>query len=99
MKWLLALVLVLTCGAAAAQMPPGAQACGKRADLVAQLQRDYHEQQRSFGQVSQSALIEIFVSDNGETWTIMATGSNGMSCVLSAGKNWQSKDAVRGADL
>ena len=40
-------------------------------------------------------MVEIFVSDNG-TWTILATGTDGKSCVLSAGEGWQINVAALG---
>lgn len=33
-------------------------------------------------------LIELFASENGETWTLIITFPNGQSCLITAGHNW-----------
>ena len=36
---------------------------------------------------SPSVILEVFVSEQG-TWTILATDTHGLSCVISAGEGW-----------
>ena len=62
-------------------------ACGERASIVEGLARDFKEQPAAVGVVNQDAVIEVFVSTNG-TWTIIATGVDGKSCLISAGESW-----------
>jgi hypothetical protein len=70
--------------------------CGDRATMVGKLAEEFRENPMAVGMVDQSAVLEIFVSDEG-TWTILATGTDGVSCVLSAGEGWESKSLVIGA--
>ena len=53
--------------------------------------------QRQPKQSRQCDLHTVFVSGNG-TWTIIATGTDGKSCLLSAGKDWQGQGFVKGLD-
>jgi hypothetical protein len=70
--------------------------CGDRTMMVGKLAQEFKENPMAIGMVDQSAVLEIFVSDQG-TWTILATGTDGTSCVLSAGEGWESKSLVIGA--
>lgn len=69
--------------------------CGARTEIVQKLSDQFKEAPQAVGQVDKSAVLEVFVSDAG-TWTIIATGTDGNSCILSAGEGWQSKDFVAG---
>lgn len=70
--------------------------CGDRSTMVEKLAQEFKENPMAVGMVDQSAVLEIFVSDNG-SWTILATSTDGKSCVLSAGEGWESKSLVIGA--
>lgn len=71
--------------------PPSeaADRCAARADMIKALDQRFHENPAALGMVNPNVVLEIFVSDKG-TWTIIATGTDGKSCVLSAGEGWQS---------
>jgi hypothetical protein len=71
--------------------------CGNRNDIVQKLNQEFKENPAAVGVVDRDAVLEIFVSDNG-TWTIIATGTDGNSCVLSAGEAWESTTFVKGKD-
>lgn len=79
---------------ASAQAP---EFCGKRTEIVAKLAADFKEKSMAVGRVDESAVVEVFVSTDG-TWTILATGTDGNSCVVSAGEGWDSKILIRGED-
>ena len=49
----------------------------------------YGEQPVARGLVSTGAVIEILVAPDGETWSIVVTLPNGLSCGLAAGETWQ----------
>ena len=96
----IALAFAATASLAAIAIPAGAQAenlCGARTEIVSKLSAHYKEIPTAVGMVDKNAVLEIFVSDNG-TWTIIATGTDGNSCVLSSGEGWQSTSLVRGKD-
>ena len=72
--------------------------CGKRTEIVSKLGQIFQESPMAVGVVNQDAVIEIFVSSQG-TWTILATGTDGQSCVVSSGENWESTSMVIGQDV
>lgn len=72
--------------------------CGNRDDMVAELKQQYHEDPMAVGQVDDQAVIEILASENG-SWTILATGTDGVSCIVSAGESFESTTLVRGLDV
>jgi hypothetical protein len=71
--------------------------CGPRADIVAKLAQEFKENQQAVGFVNENAVLEVFVSGTG-SWTIIATGTDGKSCLLSAGQDWESAGFVKGLD-
>lgn len=73
------------------------QDCGYRRDIVHALDEKFKEKPQAIGQVNKDAVIEIYVSTAG-TWTIIATGTDGTSCLVSAGDGWQSTSFVAGKD-
>jgi hypothetical protein len=84
----------LRCAAAAAMLPlfsnaafSAAPPCGTRDEIVKKLSEEFKEAPQSVGVVNQDAVVEVFVSENG-TWTIIASGTDGKSCVLSSGEGW-----------
>ncbi len=76
---------------------PGAAMCGKREEIVQSLSQQFKEAPQAVGVVDQNAVLEIFVSPAG-TWTILATGTDGNSCLVSSGEGWDSKTMVAGFD-
>lgn len=75
----------------------GMNMCSDRAHIVSELEQQFNENVTAVGMVDQNAVVEIFVSDTG-SWTILATGTDGKSCIISAGEGWESTQMVRGAD-
>ena len=73
--------------------------CGPRGDVVAGLKQKYAEEPVSMGLASNGTVIEVFASEAG-TWTILMTHPNGLSCLLTAGENWENLSAkVAGAGI
>lgn len=71
--------------------------CGERHEMVADLDRQFDERPMAVGQVDGSAVVEILVSGTG-SWTILATGTDGTSCIVSAGEDFEAILPVRGID-
>ena len=63
--------------------------CGARQLMVDTLAKKFQENPIALGVVSTGAVLEVFVSKEG-TWTILATSTDGNSCVLSVGIGWDS---------
>jgi len=77
-------VLLTSAGQAAAQMPR----CAQREAMVSILNGNFQESQQAFGFLGPAMLLELFVSDSG-SFTIVVTGTDGVSCVLVAGTGWE----------
>lgn len=73
------------------------QTCGSRAEIVGKLSQEFRESQQAVGLVSDQAVMELYVSGQG-TWTIIASGTDGTACVVSAGQDWEGANVVRGLD-
>lgn len=76
----------------------GMAMCGERDEVVAELAQVFNEAPMAIGQVDGSAVVEIFASDSG-SWTILATSTDGTSCIVSAGEGFESTTLVRGLDV
>lgn len=60
-----------------------------RHDIIANmLANKYQEHPIAFGLNGDGGMVEVFASPDGSTWTILVTGPNGQSCIVSAGRNW-----------
>ena len=71
--------------------------CGQRDEIVKSLSEQFKERPQAVGVVDKNAVMEIFVSDAG-SWTIIATGTDGNSCLVSSGEGWQSNNMIVGVD-
>ncbi|MBA3447629.1 MAG: hypothetical protein H0T56_08460 [Pseudaminobacter sp.] len=80
----IATLMLAPAGAALASSP-----CAERGEIVKKLSDEYKENPQAVGIINPNAMVEIFISDKG-TWTIIATGTDGKSCVISAGEGWES---------
>ena len=67
----------------------GRMQCAKRDTVVAQLAKGYGETRHSIGLAADSAVMELFASDVTGTWTITVTLTNGMTCLVAAGKSFE----------
>lgn len=85
---LMAAVLAGLAAASAAPASTEAQTvCGRREAVVKMLADKFSEQRHGGGTSGQSALIEVYISPSG-TWTILASGASGISCIVAAGDAW-----------
>lgn len=71
--------------------------CGDRDAVLSELKQQFDERPLAVGQVDGNAVIEILASDSG-SWTILATGTDGMSCIVSAGEGFESTARPPGLD-
>lgn len=61
--------------------------CGPRDEIVAQLGYVFQEAPSGMGMIDPTAVVEVFVSNAG-TFTILASGTDGNSCILASGEGW-----------
>ncbi|MER8506026.1 MULTISPECIES: hypothetical protein [unclassified Mesorhizobium] len=71
------------------------QYCVEHGDLVAHLAENFQERQFALGLIGQEAVMEVFVADSG-SWTVIVTDVAGRSCIVAAGENWESVEALPG---
>lgn len=67
------------------------QLCMPRDALVDTLQSTFSESLIGQGLQSSptdSRLFEVFMSTDGQSWTIIATRPSGLSCIMAAGTDW-----------
>ncbi|HQY44066.1 MAG TPA: hypothetical protein PK450_07800 [Paracoccaceae bacterium] len=62
--------------------------CGPRAEIIAQLTGNWGEGRRATGLIGTSAVMELFVSDDTGTFSLLATLPDGRSCLIAAGDNF-----------
>jgi hypothetical protein len=62
--------------------------CGARNDLSTALEQRYAEVPVAVGLIDQRTVIEIYARADGDSWTIVTSRADGMSCILGAGKAW-----------
>lgn len=71
--------------------------CGNRDEIARFLEEHFKEKKAAVGVVNQNAILEIFISPSA-TWTIIATGTDDKSCLVSSGEGWDSQSLVPGVD-
>ena len=67
--------------------------CGPRDKIIDRLAARYAERQSAIGMTSGGALVELFISPEG-TWTFVHTTTDGLTCLLAAGQNWEALKPV-----
>jgi hypothetical protein len=65
-------------------------ACHSHTDLAEMLDQTYAEQPSAIGVQANGHLVEVFVSNDGNSWTIVVTRPDGWSCIVAVGENWES---------
>ena len=78
----------LLAGQATAQQ----QTCLPRENIVAALSDKYDEKLVGRGLQGQARLFEVFISIEGDSWTLLQSFPNGVSCIMAAGTDWQQND-------
>lgn len=62
--------------------------CAERSQVIEFLARQYAEKQAAVGLINQQAVMELYAADSG-SWTLIITDVSGRSCVILAGKSWE----------
>jgi predicted alpha/beta-hydrolase family hydrolase len=76
---------------AQAQRPMQAQQqqCDERTKVLGHLATKYQEAPVAIGVTSSGGLVEVLSTGDGNTWTIIVSNPNGVSCLLAAGEGWR----------
>jgi hypothetical protein len=88
MKALTASLAIFVLGSTAATAQ---SRCGPREALLEVAFQQYQERQVALALATGGSVLEILATRNGETFTMLLTAPNGISCVLATGENWQPK--------
>ena len=62
--------------------------CGPHKQIVELLSKRFSEVPKAIGMVGEKRIMEVFISEKG-TWTILVTNSDGTTCILAAGDDWE----------
>ncbi len=88
----IAALLVAALPVAAALWPALAAAqgpCAAREAIVARLAERFGEVQTDGAAAGGLSFYEVFASARTGTWTVLLTGTNGISCIVAAGEGWR----------
>lgn len=75
-------------GQAGAASPPAA-ACAERGKALDHLARKYGEAAVARGLASNGGLVELLTAADGETWSLLITLPDGVTCLIAAGESWE----------
>ena len=84
MRWLLILGILFSTSIAQAQTY-----CGNADEIKKRLSNKYSESVVAAGVTAGGWALEIMASEDGSTYTILATDPNGVTCVLGTGHSWE----------
>jgi hypothetical protein len=86
----LSLAAVLAAVSLAVSEAPAAASpqCGNHNEIAKVLTTKYNETRRALGVVSETAVMEVFMSPEG-TWTVLVTDTSGTACITASGEGWQ----------
>ena len=90
------LALVASCHPVAAQQQPK---CMETQAAYNDLSTRYGERRVSIAATPDGAMIELWANDTGRGWTMIITGPDGISCLLTAGQGWDVYDPPPEGDL
>ena len=62
--------------------------CFPRAEVVQSLLNNYDEQPAAAGLAESGHVYEVLVSADGETWSLLITNPDGVTCMVAAGREW-----------
>ena len=92
----LGLVTGLWVQSVSAQAPsaPARIPCHDYKEIVRQLDDRYHEAPISIAMQSNGNVLQVYASEDKESWTILSISPQGLGCILAAGKRWEELEAV-----
>ncbi|MEM8698192.1 MAG: hypothetical protein AAGF44_03425 [Pseudomonadota bacterium] len=70
--------------------------CGKRQNIIQQLERKYGETARVMGFSQGAGVVEVYANTESGSWTILVTNPSGTSCLMAAGEAFEAMDVKLG---
>ena len=65
------------------------------AEIEQMLDQKFAEIPAALGLQSNGHLVQVYASKDGATWTIVTTRPDGVSCIVAAGKSWESLPFIK----
>lgn len=92
LKVAIAAVLSTLLAAPALAQPEQQPACAPIDQIAAKLAAEYHETRVQQGVVGEGrAMLLIFATPDGATWTAVMLRHDGVGCMAAAGSDWQTR--------
>ena len=88
---------MLTLGTALTLLSSAAVAapqCNTRDYVLDLLSDKYSEAPIAIGVANNGGLVEVLATGDGDTWSIIITTPQGMSCLVAAGEGWQALEQI-----
>ncbi len=63
--------------------------CNSRDKVLELLSKKYSEAPVAVGVTNNGGLVEVLSTGDGNTWSIIITSPQGMSCLVAAGEGWR----------
>lgn len=82
------LITALVFGMVSTGPPAYAAFCAPRKDVVDKLELQFNEKLTAGGLQNSQNLLEIWTSTISNTFTVLSTKANGISCIVSSGTHW-----------
>ena len=87
-----ATLIMSTWSTARAQVPR--VPCEVRSKLVERLAATYKETSVATGLAHDGKLVEVLTNASGETWSIIVTSPQGLSCLVATGEDWRKFESL-----
>ena len=68
--------------------------CELRSKLVERLSATYKEMSVATGLAHDGKLVEVLTNASGETWSIIVTSPQGLSCLVATGEDWRKFESL-----
>lgn len=97
MRHVISIAVAALCFAASPALAQSA-ACSTRAEVLKRLSAEYSEAPIAMGVASNGGVVEFLSAPAGQTWTMILTLPNGLSCLIAAGESWESVPRIAKRD-
>lgn len=68
--------------------------CNERKQVVDLLAKKYKEAPVASGVTNNGGLVEVLSNAKGDSWTIIVTTPQGVSCLVAAGEGWRNMEQI-----
>ncbi len=65
------------------------QQCAPRKTALKNLASQFNEAPVQIGLTNAGAIVEVTTSEDGDSWSIILTTPQGISCIIAAGEHWE----------